>query len=258
MTSGSHRCRRELRAALADAGPAVGTFVKLPSPDVVEVAAAAGFAFVVVDLEHSALSERDAIGLVRHADLCGLPAVVRLPGVDASLVNRLLESGASGIQLSMLRTEAEAHALRAATRFAPDGTRSISLTNRVAEYGARGLRQFLDDETDAPPLLVGQIETASTEPLEKVLPGLDVCFVGTTDLSVDLGMPADADVLRSAVADIAAAARAAGVAFGGWAPSLAAADGLGLGAADYLVVGSDLQILAAGLRAAAPPETGDR
>lgn len=254
MTSGSHRLRRKLRAAIGGDGPTVGTFVKLPSSDVIELAAAAGFAFTVVDLEHSTLSEQDAIGLVRHADLCELPTLVRIPRVDPALVNRLLENGACGVQLSMLRTAAQVHALREATRFPPEGARSISLANRTAGYGAPGLGRFLQDEAETPPLLVGQIETASTEPLEKILPGLDVCFVGTTDLSVDLGAP-DADVLRAAVADIGAAAHAVGTAFGGWAPSLAAAADFGLEAADYVVVGSDLQTLAAGLRAIAQRET---
>jgi 4-hydroxy-2-oxoheptanedioate aldolase len=256
MISSSHRLRRTLRAAIAGDGRVVGTFVKLPSPDVVELAAAAGFSFVVVDLEHSTLSEQDAIGLVRHAELCRLPAVVRIPHVDAALVNRLLENGASGFQLSMLRTVAHARGLRAATCFPPDGVRSISLANRVAEFGAHGVTDFLRMETEDPPLLIGQIETAGTEPLEEILPGLDVCFVGTTDLSVDLGTGPDAAELRAAVTDIASATRTAGIAFGGWAPSAAAVSRLGLDAADYLVVGSDLQILAAGLRAAARPEDG--
>jgi 2-keto-3-deoxy-L-rhamnonate aldolase RhmA len=100
MVSQAHRLRRELRAALAGHRRLVGTFVKLPAVDVVEMCALAGFDFVVVDLEHSALSEQDAIGLVRHADVCGLPALVRVPAVDAPAVNRLLENGATGIQLS--------------------------------------------------------------------------------------------------------------------------------------------------------------
>jgi 4-hydroxy-2-oxoheptanedioate aldolase len=257
MTSSSHRLRCTLRAAIAGDGRVVGTFVKLSTPDVVELAAAAGFAFVVVDLEHSSLSEQDAIGLVRHAELCRLPAVVRIPRVDAALVNRLLENGASGFQLSMLSTVTQVRELRAATRFPPDGARSISLANRVAQFGAPGVTDFLRAEAEDPPLLIGQIETAGTEPFETILPELDVCFVGTTDLSVDLGVSPDSTELRAAVTDIASAARAAGVAFGGWAPSVAAVDRLALVTADYLVVGSDLQFLAAGLRAAALPEDGD-
>ncbi|MEU9337750.1 aldolase/citrate lyase family protein [Streptomyces sp. NPDC048290] len=250
-----HPLRRRLRAALTGPGPAVGTFVKLATPDVVELAAAAGFAFVVVDLEHSTLTERDAVALVRHAALCGLPALVRVPEVDAPAVNRLLEAGAAGVQLSMLTRAAQSEALVAATRFAPEGRRSVSLANRAAGFGAVPLAAFLDAERADPPLLVGQIETARTEPLERLLAPLDVAFVGSTDLAVDLGLPTDPAVLRDAVDGVRDAARQAGVAFGGWAPLRGAAAGLGLGTADYLVVGSDLQLLAAGLRTAAGEET---
>ncbi|MFE2043900.1 HpcH/HpaI aldolase/citrate lyase family protein [Streptomyces sp. NPDC059477] len=255
MTAGDvHPLRRRLRAALSDSGPAVGTFVKLASPDVVELAQAAGCAFVVVDLEHSTLTEQDAVGLVRHAAVCGLPALVRVPEVDAAAVNRLLEAGAAGIQLSMLTRVAQADALVAATRFAPAGRRSVSLANRAARFGAVPLAGFLGAELADPPVLVGQIETARTDPLPELLAPLDVCFVGSTDLAVDLGLRAGPAVLREAVDRVADAARRAGVAFGGWAPNRGAVDELGLGAAGYLVVGSDLQLLAAGLRTVAGEE----
>ncbi|MFF2850050.1 HpcH/HpaI aldolase/citrate lyase family protein [Streptomyces sp. NPDC058001] len=259
MTAGdthgdTHPLRRRLRAALTAEGPAVGTFVKLASPDVVELAGAAGCAFVVVDLEHSTLTEQDAVGLVRHAAVCGLPALVRVPEVDAAAVNRLLEAGAAGIQLSMLTRVAQAEALVAATRFAPAGRRSVSLANRAARFGAVPLAGLLAAERADPPVLVGQIETALTDPLTTLVAALDVCFVGSTDLAVDLGLPADPAVLRAAVDRVGDAARRAGVAFGGWAPTRGAAADLGLGAADYLVVGSDLQMLAAGLRAVAGEE----
>ncbi|MCP9213229.1 HpcH/HpaI aldolase family protein [Streptomyces sp. NEAU-Y11] len=255
MTAGDLRLlRRRLRVALTAGRPAVGTFVKLASPDVVELAVAAGFAFVVVDLEHSTLTEQDAVGLVRHADACGLPSLVRVPEVDAAAINRLLEAGAAGIQLSMLTRVAQAEALVAATRFAPAGRRSVSLANRAARFGALPLAGFLRSEQDDPPVLVGQIETARTDPLRDLVAALDVCFVGSTDLAVDLGLPTDRTELRVVVDRVSDAARSATVAFGGWTPTRGAAADLGLGDADYLVVGSDLQMLAAGLRAAAGEE----
>jgi 4-hydroxy-2-oxoheptanedioate aldolase len=103
-------------------------------------------------------------------------------------------------------------------------------------------------------VLVGQIETADTDPLAQLVAGLDVAFIGSTDLAVDLGLPGDPDVLRNAADRVEAAARAAGTAFGGWAPARGAAAGLGLAGAEYLVVGSDLQLLAAALRSAAEKE----
>src|SRR5262249_53745134 len=127
--------RRELRAALADGRRVLGTFVKLPTVDSVEVVATAGYDFVVIDREHSSLSEADALVLVRHASAIGLPVVVRVPRVDAAAINRLLENGAAGIQLSMLRTTAQRDEFVAATRYAPAGTRSISLTHHSVGFG---------------------------------------------------------------------------------------------------------------------------
>jgi 4-hydroxy-2-oxoheptanedioate aldolase len=240
-----HELRDALRRGISGGAQLIGTFLKLPAVDVVEMAVDGGLDFVVVDLEHSTLGERDGLALVRHADLCGIAAMVRVTGVDAGLINRLLENGAAGIQLSMLATAAQADALRAATRYAPHGGRSVSLANRGAAFGAGGLTGYLEREAQSPPVLVGQIETAATEPLEQLLPGLDVCFVGTTDLSVDLGLsPAQ---MSEPVGRIRAAAESAGVAFGGWATSLPAVRELGLSTAAYVVVGSDAQFVAGAL-----------
>jgi 4-hydroxy-2-oxoheptanedioate aldolase len=80
-----------------------GIFLKLPATDVVDLAADAGFDFVVVDLEHSQLADVDAFRLVRHAYAIGFPALVRIATLDRGLVNRLLEAGAAGIHLSTVR-----------------------------------------------------------------------------------------------------------------------------------------------------------
>lgn len=246
--SGLHLARRRVRDSLRDGRRLVGTFVKIATPDVIELAAGARLDFVVVDLEHSTLTGADAIGLVRHADLCGLPALVRVPAVDAPLIARLLENGAAGVQLSTLRRAAEREALRNACLFAPWGSRSVSLANRAAAFGSVSLGDLLAAEAADPPLLVGQIETRVEEPLEDVLQGLDVAFVGTTDLEVSLGMP-PREELVAAVSAVRDAALTSGTAFGGWIGALADIDLFGIAEAQYLVVGSDLQLLARGLKA---------
>ena len=66
-----------------------GLFVKLGATEVIDIAARSGLDFVVVDLEHSQLSEADGLRLTRHAAALGLPALVRLPEIDRGAVNRL-------------------------------------------------------------------------------------------------------------------------------------------------------------------------
>jgi 4-hydroxy-2-oxoheptanedioate aldolase len=224
-----------------------GVFLKLPSNQVIEAAAVAGFDFVIVDLEHSQLLEREAIGLVEHARTVGIPAMVRVPAADRGQVNRLLEAGAAGIQLSTVRTARQVRELRDAMGYPPHGTRSISLSHSAARFGALPLAEYLAQEAANPPRLVAQIETATTDdPLAAILAEQpDVAFIGTADLSVDLGL--DAERVRARIDEIAAAAAAADVPLGAF--------GLGGDArVVYDVVSSDLALLAGALKkAAAPP-----
>jgi 4-hydroxy-2-oxoheptanedioate aldolase len=191
----------------------VGTFIKLPALESIDICSAS-LDFCVVDYEHSQLAECDVLCLVRHAAAIGFPAVVRIPQVDRGLVNRLIEAGAAGIQLSSVRRVADVHALRDATRYAPDGTRSISLAHPAAQYGAIALREYVAGAQ--PPLVVIQLETRETDdPLAEICAaGADVVFLGLTDLLVDCGLDDDAARLRADA--IAAAAEDANVVLGGF------------------------------------------
>jgi 4-hydroxy-2-oxoheptanedioate aldolase len=219
-------------------GRIVGTFLKLPATETVDIAALAGFDFGIVDREHSQLGERDALRLVRHASAMGFPTVVRVAGLDSAAINRLLEAGAAGIQLSSVRTAGEVRELVAATRYAPDGRRSVSLAHPSAGYGAVPLREALRVE---PPLLIGQIETAETDDLldEIVAAGLDVVFIGVTDLTVDVEF--DAERARQRVEEITKATEAAGLVLGTFAADAASIPG----GARYVAVSSDLAMLRA-------------
>jgi 4-hydroxy-2-oxoheptanedioate aldolase len=101
------------------------------------------------------------------------------------------------------------------------------------------------------PLLVGQIETASTDDaLADVVTGLDAAFIGTTDLSVDLGRAGKLDDPRvtERISEIAVAAKRASVALGAWVPTVDALTSLRALGLRYVLLGSDLQFLRAGLQ----------
>lgn len=192
-----------------------GLFVKLPSTQAIEIAAGAGFDFCLLDLEHSQLGEGDALRLAAHAAALGFPAIARIAANDRGLVNRLLEAGCAGIQLSTVRTAAQVRELRAATRYAPAGSRSLSLAHRRAGYGATGMGDYLAAEAEEPPLVVAQIETATTDDslAEIVAAGPDVVFVGTADLRADVGL--DQAAFEARVGEICDAVAAGGVVLGG-------------------------------------------
>ncbi len=224
----------------------VGTFVKLGALESIDLVAQAGFDFALIDLEHSQLGFSDASRLIRHASALGLPAAVRLPAVDAALVNRLLEAGAAGIQLSSVTTLAQADALRRACGYPPHGRRSASGAQPAAGYGMRPLGEYLAREASSPPLVIGQIETATTDdPLDAIVARLDLAFLGTTDLAVDLGVLGEPEhpLLAARLAEVARAAAGARIPLGAWAAGPGAIPPLRALGARYLVIGSDLQFL---------------
>ncbi|HET7171969.1 MAG TPA: aldolase/citrate lyase family protein [Gaiellales bacterium] len=241
-----------LRERLAAGETLVGTFAKLAGADAGDVLAGAGFDFAIVDREHSQLSDGEARALVRTMRAAGLPALVRVPALDRGEVNRLLEAGAAGIQLSTVRSAAQARGLRQALRYAPVGARSISLAHAQADYGRLGLADYLAQSDGArAPLAVVQLETATTDdPAAEILKaGADVAFVGSTDLLVDVGLDAHAAAERTRA--IVAAAGDAGLPWGGFAADSAAARAMAERGARYVVLGSDLALLGSACREAA-------
>jgi 4-hydroxy-2-oxoheptanedioate aldolase len=219
----------------------LGTFLKLAAMEVVDILAGAGFDFVIVDLEHSQLSVGQPLRLVQYARALGLPAVVRLPACDAGLVNRLLEAGAEGIQLSSVRRVDEVRELVQATQYPPGGHRSVSLAHPMAGYGSMSLSEAIAGPR---PLLIGQVESAETDDLlEDILAvGLDVAFIGTTDLLVNVRL--DVDRQRRRVAEIERAIEVSGVIYG----TFAADTGAIPNTARYVALSSDLAMLGATAR----------
>jgi 2-keto-3-deoxy-L-rhamnonate aldolase RhmA len=187
----------------AASGWALGTFViELPSPSTLTAIAVAGFDFVVLDMEHSALDCAGLDVLIAAAQAAGLPALVRPGGEDAGLIGKVLDIGAHGIMAPHVDTPARARAVVEQARFPPRGRRGFSPLTR---YDA--LREPLRELDDATYVIV-QIE--GREALQRVdeiaaVPGIDAVFVGPYDLALSLGVPPGSPRVRRAAMDIAAA-----------------------------------------------------
>ena len=203
--------RNRVRERLAAGRIVNGIIVFTGSPVVVELAAAAGLDFVILDMEHSALEVSGAAHLMRAADASGITAFVRIPGVDRGLITRLLDLGAAGIVLP----HADARSCRelvSAMRYGPEGSRGACQITRAAGY-ARGDWSAYASRANRELMAIALIEDEATlrdfDALA-ALPGMDAFFVGPTDLSIALGVPGasfDDPALGAALDTVAAAAR---------------------------------------------------
>ena len=129
------------RQRLADGATVTGMLLFTGSPMVVEMMAAAGLDFVIIDMEHSALDLDRAGHLIRAADAAQITPFVRVPEVDAPLIKKLLNLGAAGIVLPHANRE-NCAALLKAMRFAPDGERGACQITRAAGYVRGGWNEY--------------------------------------------------------------------------------------------------------------------
>jgi 2-keto-3-deoxy-L-rhamnonate aldolase RhmA len=181
-----NRVRERLTAGAAVAG----VIVFSGSPLVVEVIAAAGLDFVILDMEHSPLGLGEAAHLIRAADASGITAFVRIPAVDPALVTRLLDLGAHGIVLPHA-SAASCRALVSAMRYPPEGERGACQITRAAGY-RRGDWDAYAAHATRELMAIALIEDAATlRDIDAIaaIRGIDTYFVGPTDLSIALGVP---------------------------------------------------------------------
>ena len=115
----------------------LGSWINSGSPIVAELMAQAGFDFLCVDAEHSAVDLPQTQQLFQ-AIASGNPdcaAFVRLHGVDYPLVKRCMDAGARGVVAPLVRSRAEAELLVEAVKYPPMGNRGVGFC-RANRYGA--------------------------------------------------------------------------------------------------------------------------
>lgn len=182
--------KNRIRDALRRGETVTGIILFTGSPMITELAAAAGIDFVIVDMEHSALDLDRCAHVIRAADAAGMTPFVRVPEVDATLIKKIVNMGAAGIVVPHADRENCAEALRAA-KYAPDGERGVCTIVRSAGYLPGDWDAHVhqaNSEIMIIPLLEEKEVIADFESFA-AMPGLDVYFIGPTDLSISLGVP---------------------------------------------------------------------
>lgn len=183
-----------MKAKLSRGEPVWGTFVfEFGSPSTPRILQAAGWDYILIDTEHASFGIETVANLLHVSSAIGLPALVRVPETQRSLLSRPLDAGAMGLMIPRVESRAQAEAIVRYTKFPPVGDRGVILGSAHNAYRPVDGRRFLR-QANAELLLIMQIETqAGIEHLDEILsvPGLDVALIGPYDLSTALGIPGE-------------------------------------------------------------------
>jgi len=209
-----------MKERFAAGEPAFGLSVMIPSPQVVESAAGMGFDWVLIDCEHGTIGLESLELMVMAAEASGVVPIARPRSNSPADILQCMDRGALGVQVPHVGNAAQARAAVAAVKFHPLGERSLAVGTRSSRYGFSGsMGEFVRGANEST-LVCAQIEDAEAlVNLDEILAveGIDVFFIGPSDLSQSMGFPGNpkapavAKAIDDALARIVAAGRTPGM-----------------------------------------------
>lgn len=222
----------------------VGLILTLPSPEIAEICADAGFDWLFLDMEHG-LFDVAAVQRVTQTVGARCPCVVRVPSHDGVWIKKVLDVGVAGLIVPQVNTASEAQSLVRLAKYPPMGQRSTGI-GRAQGYGATfGEYVQSANETTA---FIAQIEHIDgVRNIEGILnvSGVDAVFVGPFDLSASLNMIGQigADEVQAAIGQVLAACKLRQFPLGIFAPSLERAKGALQQGYTLVAAGADISLL---------------
>lgn len=202
-----------LKTKVAHGDKCFGMWLHTASPSVAEIVAHAGLDFVIIDQEHGVGDLDSAIAMMRAMLGSRTTPVIRVASSDPIYLKRIVDAGAQSILVPMVDSAEEAKSIVDACLYPPRGKRGnaagvvrASRYGMVADYVDRAHEQML---------IIPQIETAEAVKNASAIssvPGVDVVFIGPSDLSGSIGLPGQtgAPEVEALIAEAYAAIRAAG------------------------------------------------
>lgn len=244
-----------MKPALASGSVLRGLMVsELKTPFLGAVLDSAGMDFAILDQEHGSYGADKLASIMAGFRGGRCQPIVRVPEIRRDCFLTPLEMGAAGVLVPRVETAEQARAVVDFCRYPPAGSRGVSLSRAHTGFSRVSASDYLS-RANAEILIGVQIETArALEALDDILgvEGVDMAFIGPSDLSVSCGIsPAlDAPEMAAHVASILAACRRHGkvgaLQTTDWAEALALVPA-GL---NMISATTDLAALQSGLRAA--------
>jgi 2-dehydro-3-deoxyglucarate aldolase len=176
---------------LSNNEPALGGWMLTGSPVVAELLALAGFDWVCIDAEHSAISPETAQMAMNAIEKHGSEPFVRLSGIRQEEIKTFLDMGARGIIVPMIKSFEDVQRVISYSLFPPAGNRSYALP-RCTRYGLSSEEYFRKaNETTFLGMMIEHIDALPHLDNIFASPHIDAILVGPYDLSGSMGIPGE-------------------------------------------------------------------
>lgn len=188
--------RNTMKSKLLAGEPVFGVSVMFPSFQLVEMIGKLGFDWILIDCEHGSVSPESVEMMALAAEATGITPIARPWKNSPESILRVMDRGVMGVQVPHVTTAEEARQAVDSAKFHPLGSRGLASGTRNSDYGL-GLRmsEYVEEANRETIVCVQLEDVEALENLDEILSvdGVDVFFLGPSDLSQAIGYPGRSD-----------------------------------------------------------------
>ena len=179
---------RAFKKHLMSENVSLGCWLTLAHPAIAEIMSNAGFDWIAIDLEHSVITIKEAEELIRVIELSGAAPLVRLTSNNEEQIKRVMDAGACGIIVPMVKTVDDVNNAVSFIKYPPRGIRGVGLA-RAQGYGSQFEEYFKwQDENSVVIIQIEHIDAVNNLEALFSVKEVDGYIIGPYDLSASMGI----------------------------------------------------------------------
>ena len=214
-----------LKEQLFSSDRMIGTFIKTPNYQVVEVVTSCNLSFIALDAEHAPFSKSDLDTCILAARANDTPVIVRVPTSNEEDVLSVLDMGANGVLFPHINCKQDAIAAINASKYKSKdfemGRRGFSNSSRSGNYGSFTIDEMIEASNNNVSVLCQIEEIQAIDNIDEIteVRGIDCLFIGRADLAVSMGCNSISDSsVESAIDIVVKSAKRNGIPLGMYLP----------------------------------------
>lgn len=214
-----------LKEQLFSSDRMIGTFIKTPNYQVVEIVTSCNLSFVALDAEHAPFSKSDLDTCILAARANDTPVIVRVPTSNEEDVLSVLDMGANGVLFPHINCKQDAITAINVSKYKSEdfelGRRGFSNSSRSGNYGSFTIDKMIEASNKNVSVLCQIEEIQAVDNIDEIteVRGIDCLFIGRADLAVSMGCNSITDsIVENAIDIVVKSAKRNGIPLGMYLP----------------------------------------
>ena len=214
-----------LKEQLFSSDRMIGTFIKTPNYQIVEIVTSCNLSFVALDAEHAPFSKSDLDTCILAARANDTPVIVRVPTSSEEDVLSVLDMGANGVLFPHINCKQDAITAINVSKYKSEdfelGRRGFSNSSRSGNYGSFTIDKMIEASNKNVSVLCQIEEIQAVDNIDEIteVRGIDCLFIGRADLAVSMGCNSITDsIVENAIDIVVKSAKRNGIPLGMYLP----------------------------------------